>query len=45
MSNEKIAVVTGGNKGIGKEICRQLSTKGVQVILTARDGGELPSRR
>lgn len=33
----KIAVVTGGNKGIGYEICRQLAQKGVDVILTARD--------
>jgi len=37
MTDEPIAVVTGGNKGIGKEICRQLSAKGVQAILTARD--------
>ncbi|XP_059301633.1 (+)-neomenthol dehydrogenase-like [Lycium ferocissimum] len=33
----KIAVVTGGNKGIGYEICRQLMEKGVMVVLTARD--------
>ena len=33
----KIAVVTGGNKGIGFEICRQLARQGVDVILTARD--------
>jgi (+)-neomenthol dehydrogenase len=30
-------VVTGGNKGIGLEICRQLASNGVTVILTARD--------
>lgn len=29
--------MTGGNKGIGFEICRQLATKGITVILTARD--------
>ncbi|GMH10494.1 hypothetical protein Nepgr_012335 [Nepenthes gracilis] len=34
---KRIAVVTGGNKGIGLEICRQLVSKGVTVILTARD--------
>ncbi|MBT3350847.1 MAG: SDR family oxidoreductase [Nitrospinaceae bacterium] len=39
MSDEKIAVVTGGNKGIGKEVCRQLATKGIRVVLTARDEG------
>lgn len=31
------AVVTGGNKGIGLEICRQLASEGVSVILTARN--------
>ncbi|CAN1236977.1 (+)-neomenthol dehydrogenase [Linum grandiflorum] len=32
-----VAVVTGGNKGIGFEICRQLASNGVLVVLTARD--------
>jgi len=32
-------VVTGANKGIGFEICRQLASNGVKVILTARDEG------
>ncbi|CAN6579199.1 unnamed protein product [Malus baccata var. baccata] len=32
-----IAVVTGGNKGIGFEISRQLAANGVGVVLTARD--------
>jgi NAD(P)-dependent dehydrogenase (short-subunit alcohol dehydrogenase family) len=34
-----IVVVTGGNRGIGLEICRQLAARGAQVILTARNGG------
>lgn len=33
----RYAVVTGGNKGIGFEICKQLASKGITVILTARD--------
>nr|CAD1844431.1 unnamed protein product [Ananas comosus var. bracteatus] len=37
VSSFTIAVVTGGNKGIGLEICRQLASTGVRVILTARD--------
>ncbi|KAI3800714.1 hypothetical protein L1987_28808 [Smallanthus sonchifolius] len=31
------AIVTGGNKGIGFEICRQLASNGVKVILTSRN--------
>ncbi len=33
----RVAVVTGGNKGIGLEICRQLAARGMRVVLTARD--------
>eukprot|EP00899_Mesostigma_viride_P014500 jgi/Mesvir1/23050/Mv08167-RA.1 len=32
-----IALVTGGNKGIGYEIVKQLAKKGVGVVLTARN--------
>lgn len=35
--DKRLAVVTGGNKGIGYEICRQLARKGLRVLLTSRD--------
>jgi NAD(P)-dependent dehydrogenase (short-subunit alcohol dehydrogenase family) len=38
--DKRIAVVTGGNRGIGLEICRQLTKTGMYVILTARDGAK-----
>jgi NAD(P)-dependent dehydrogenase (short-subunit alcohol dehydrogenase family) len=31
-----IALVTGGNRGIGREVCRQLAAAGHDVLLTAR---------
>lgn len=34
---ERYAVVTGANKGIGFEICKQLASNGIKVVLTARD--------
>ena len=33
----RIALVSGGNRGIGFEICRQLAARGLTVVLTARD--------
>ncbi|KAJ4824873.1 hypothetical protein Tsubulata_007175 [Turnera subulata] len=33
----RYAVVTGANKGIGFDICRQLASNGIIVALTARD--------
>jgi NAD(P)-dependent dehydrogenase (short-subunit alcohol dehydrogenase family) len=35
--DKRIAVVTGANRGIGLEICRQLEKAGMHVVLTARD--------
>src|SRR4051812_7168544 len=37
MPEERIALVTGGNRGIGLEICRQLSKLGVYVLLGSRN--------
>ncbi|KAK4476567.1 hypothetical protein RD792_015724 [Penstemon davidsonii] len=36
-SSYRYAVVSGANKGIGFEICRQLASHGITVVLTARD--------
>lgn len=33
----KVILVTGANRGIGKEICRQLKLMGHQIILASRD--------
>lgn len=34
---KKIAAVTGANRGMGFETCRQLAQRDIQVILTSRD--------
>lgn len=35
--NSRIAAVTGGNRGLGLETCRKLSSKGFRVILASRN--------
>ncbi len=37
MHVQPVALVTGANRGIGREICRQLNARGYHVLLTARD--------
>jgi NAD(P)-dependent dehydrogenase (short-subunit alcohol dehydrogenase family) len=37
IKNGKVALITGANKGLGKEIGRQLGALGYTVVLTARD--------
>jgi len=37
---QRIAVVTGGNGGLGREITRQLALQGIFVVLTARNAAK-----
>ena len=36
-ASDRFALVTGGNRGIGLETCRQLAARGLNVILACRD--------
>lgn len=38
--NREVALVTGANRGIGKEVGRQLAMLGYEVLLSARDGAK-----
>ena len=37
MAEQRIALVTGGNRGIGLELCRQLAHQRIRVLLGSRD--------
>jgi NAD(P)-dependent dehydrogenase (short-subunit alcohol dehydrogenase family) len=36
-ADQRVALVTGGNRGIGLEVCRQLARAGLHVFLGSRD--------
>src|SRR5215208_5674032 len=38
MDNGRVALVSGGNRGIGLEVCRQLDKRGYTVVMGSRDG-------
>ena len=38
--NREVALVTGANRGIGKEVARQLAGLGYEVLLGGRDGAK-----
>lgn len=38
--DDRVAVVTGANRGVGLEIARQLARRGVRVVLTARNAAK-----
>jgi NAD(P)-dependent dehydrogenase (short-subunit alcohol dehydrogenase family) len=40
MAEQRIALVTGGNRGIGLEISRQLAKAGIRVLLGSRDSAK-----
>ena len=36
--NGRVALVSGGNRGLGLEVCRQLPERGITVVMGSRDG-------
>src|ERR1700743_3112689 len=45
-ADQPVAVVTGGTRGVGREVCRQLALLGFAVVLGSRDlrRGELAAK-
>lgn len=44
MSSERVVLVTGGNRGIGRSIAERFIRDGYRVAVTARSG-EVPKAR
>ena len=40
-----VALVTGANRGIGREVARQLAERGYEVLIGARDAAQVLSRQ
>jgi NAD(P)-dependent dehydrogenase (short-subunit alcohol dehydrogenase family) len=47
MSEKKVALITGANKGLGLETARQLAAQGIRVVLGSRDAarGETAAKK
>jgi hypothetical protein len=39
VAGDRVAVVTGGSRGMGREICRDLARRGHRVVVASRKGG------
>ncbi|HYC30517.1 MAG TPA: SDR family NAD(P)-dependent oxidoreductase, partial [Chitinophagaceae bacterium] len=41
MATTKIALITGGSRGLGRDMAISIAKKGIDVIVTYRDNAEL----
>ena len=40
----KVAIVTGGSRGIGREVCLALARQGCDVVVAAKSATAAPAR-